>query len=139
MDNEIPDFILWREVKALSTTETLSDGTIFLEVKTYERIGKDKKIQIGSEVCFFGKEVLKIWSIFISDQKIFFKALKTDKGEWEMGLPIIKENPDSLKKGRVTISAHIEGEKNPFVSVSMFKIDGTLVKRTIFKKNDPPE
>jgi hypothetical protein len=139
MNNEMPDFNSWQEVESSSTTGMFTDGTIFLEVKKYERITEDKKLQIGSEMRFFGKDVLKIWSIFISDEEVLLKALKTDEGKWEMGLPTIKENPDSLEKGRVTISAHIKGEENPFVSVSMFKLDGTEIERIVFKNSDPPK
>jgi hypothetical protein len=139
MEKEIPDFSLWREVESASTTGMFSDGTVFLEVKKYEKILKDNKIQTGSTMCFFGKEILKMWSIFISDEEVLLKALKTDEGKWEVGLPVIKENSDSPENSKVKISVHVEGEKNPFVSVSMFRPDGSMVERVVFKNDDPPK
>lgn len=139
MKSEIPDFASWLEVKSASTKEFFDDGTIFLEVRRYEKMCDNKKIQIGSTMNFFGKEVLKIWSIFISDEEVLLKAIKTDSGKWEVGLPTLKEDPDGSEKGKVVISVHIRGEKNPYVKVSMPVMDGTIIERKIFKHNDPPK
>lgn len=137
MKNEIPDFSSWQETER--SISMLSDKTVFLEVRAYKGKMEGGKSQTGRIVYIFGKEVLRAWSIFISDEEVLLKALKTEEGKWEMGIPVLKEISDEFKRAEVMVSVHIKNEQNPFIKIVMFKPDGAAIERTIFKNDDPPK
>lgn len=134
MENEIPDFNSWLELEAVKTVIALKDGTVLMVLRKYRKKDNNGKWRTGATMSFFGKEAFISWSIFISDEEIIFGALKTEEGKWEMGLPIIKGQSDENNRG--TISPHIEGEKNPYMEISIVTARGRI-SRIIFK-NDPP-
>lgn len=144
MNNKIPDFSLWIESEADKKIALFKDGSMLMEIRTYknklygDRVN-DKKLQVGTSINFFGKEVLRTWNIFISDEEFIFSALMTDEGKWEIGIPISKEEAESddsnEKKGRVSL--HITGMANPYVQVSILTSNGRI-ERVIYKNSLPP-
>lgn len=137
MKNEIPDFSLWLELESERNVVLSKDGTALMESRRYRKETDDGRWQTGTMISFFGKETLKLWNIFVSDEEIRFSALKTDEGKWEISLPIFKEERDESKNNKGTLSTHIEGEENPFIKTSIITANGRI-ERTIFKNDIPP-
>ena len=137
MKNEIPDFNSWLELEAIRDVILCEDGTTLMETRNYRKKIDDGKWQTGSMVSFFGKEALKLWNIFISDEEIHFAALKTDEGKWEISLPIFEEERGKSENNKGTISRHIEGVENPFIEISIITAKGRIERR-VFKNNLPP-
>lgn len=137
MENKIPDFSSWLEIESAKKIIPLRDGTIIMELRKYRKKMSDGRWQTGSIIYFFGKETLKLWNIFISDEEILFSALKTEEGKWEISVPVFKEGQGGAENNRGTISPHIEGEKNPFITISILTANGRI-ERTIFKNNNLP-
>ena len=132
MKNEIPDFNSWLELEAIRDVILCEDGTTLMEIRNYRKKIDGGKWQTGTAISFFGKEALKLWNIFISDEEIRFSALKTDEGKWEISVPIFE---DGQNKG--IISSCIEGIENPFIEISIITAKGRI-ERKVFKNNSPP-
>lgn len=132
----MPDFNLWLELEAVRTVIVLTDGTVLMVLKKFRKRADNGRWRTGAMMSFFGKEAFKSWSIFVSDEEIVFGALKTEEGKWEVGLPIFKNGQNDSESNRGTISPHIDGEKNPYIEISIVTARGRI-SRTIFK-NDPP-
>ena len=133
MKNEVPDFNSWLELEsARIMVLSKKDRTALIEARSYRKKTETEKWQTGTAISFFGKETLKLWSIFISDEEIRFSALKTDEGKWEISVPIFE---DGQNKG--IISSCIEGIENPFIEISIITAKGRI-ERKVFKNNPPP-
>ncbi|MDO8443303.1 MAG: hypothetical protein Q7S81_03580 [bacterium] len=137
MENEIPDFNSWLELESVRNVILFKDRTALMEVRKYRKRADDGIWRTGTAIYFFGKEALKLWNIFVSDEEIIFGALKTDEGKWEISVPVFKEGEDESEKNKGTISPHVGGEENPFIIISIVTANGRI-ERTIFKNDVPP-
>ncbi|MEK7462838.1 MAG: hypothetical protein AAB621_00520, partial [Patescibacteria group bacterium] len=111
--------------------------TALIKARRYRKKTESGKWQTGTAISFFGKEALKLWNFFISDEEIHFSALKTDEGKWEISVPLLKEKQGGPEDGRGIISPHIEGVENPFIKITLITANGRI-ERTIFKNDIPP-
>lgn len=137
MKDRIPDFSLWIESEADKKVALFTDGTILMEIRSYKNKLSDGRSQVGTAINFFGKEVLRLWNIFISDEEFIFSALMTDEEKWEISIPIPKEGLDDSNLKRGVIVPHITGMLYPYVDVYIFTSKGKIERR-ICKNDIPP-
>ena len=137
MKNRIPDFSQWIESEADKKVAPFKDGTTLLEIRIYRNKLDDGRVQTGTAINFFGKEVLKLWNIFISDEEFVFSALMTDEGEWEISVPISKDESVDSNEKRGIIIPHIDRTIHPYIQVSIQTSKGRI-ERIVYKNNLPP-